>query len=81
MGVNMVGVNTIWHYAAPSILDDYLQESGRGGRSGNQAKSIIFWKPVDAPLHRDLTIGSNAAVAAVRHYLENTTKCRRIATL
>ena len=22
MGVNMVGVNTIWHYAAPSTLDD-----------------------------------------------------------
>ena len=76
MGVNMVGVNTIWHYAAPSTLDDYLQESGRGGRSGNQAKSIIFWKPVDAPLHQDLTIGSNAAVAAVRHYLENTTECQ-----
>ena len=63
MGVNMVGVNTIWHYGAPSPLDDYLQESGRAGRSGEQAKSIIFWKPADAPLHPDLSTPSNAAIA------------------
>lgn len=81
MGVNMVGVNTIWHYGAPSTLDDYLQESGRAGRSGDQAKSIIFWKPADAPLHKDLSIASNVAIAAVRHYLENTTECRRIQLL
>lgn len=29
MGVNVVGVNTIWHYGgAPSSLEDYSQESG-----------------------------------------------------
>ena len=54
-----------------------MQESGRGGRGGDQAVSIVFWKPVDAPLHQDLTIDSNAAVAAVRHYLEITFECRR----
>lgn len=51
----------------PSTLDDYLQESGCAGHTGNQATSIVFWKPADAPLHRDLTISSNASVAAIRH--------------
>ena len=52
MGVNMVGVNTIWHYGAPSTLDDCLQESGWAGHCGGQAKSI-FLKPADPPLHKD----------------------------
>ena len=81
MGVNMIGVNTVWHYGAPSSLDDYMQESGWGGRGGDKTKSVVSLKPVDAPLHRDLTAGSNAAVAAVRHYLENTSECRRVQLL
>ena len=28
MGVNLVGVNTIWHYGAPTCIEDYFQESG-----------------------------------------------------
>ena len=59
MGENMVDVNTIWHYGAPSTLDDYLQESGRAGCSGNQATSIVFWKPVDAPLCKDCSSSLN----------------------
>ena len=81
MGVNIVDVNTTWHYGAPSTLDDYLQESGRAGRSGNQATSIVFWKPVNAPLHKDCSSSLNASVAAVRHYLQNTTTCRRMQLL
>ena len=53
MGVKMVGVNTTWHYGAPASLVDYSQESGRGGRTGEQAKSVVFLKPADAPLRRD----------------------------
>ena len=37
MGVNMRDVNTIIHYGAPQSIEDYYQESGRGGRSGQQA--------------------------------------------
>ena len=42
MGVNFQGVDTIIHYGAPCTLDDYFQESGRGGRSGASAKSTIY---------------------------------------
>lgn len=77
MGVNFVGLNHIIHYGAPSSIDDYFQESGRAGRSGDPAKSTVFWKPSDAPLRKDLLNPRNAEIAAVRHYLENDHECRR----
>ena len=50
VGVNFVALNTIYHYGAPRTIDDFFQESGRAGRSGAQAKSVVYWKPSDAPL-------------------------------
>ena len=49
MGVNLQGVNTIIHYGAPRSIDDYFQESGRGGRTGHYAESIVYWTPSDCP--------------------------------
>ena len=49
MGVNLAALNRIVHYGAPRSLDDYFQECGRAGRSGEQAFSIVFWCPPDAP--------------------------------
>ena len=49
MGVHFVGVNTVIHSGAPHSLDDYLQESGRAGRTGEQATSTIYWCSSDAP--------------------------------
>ena len=51
MVVNLAALNRIVHYDAPRSLDDYFQESGRAGRSGEQASSIVFWCPPDAPKH------------------------------
>ena len=81
MGVNLVGVNTIWHYGAPTCIEDYFQESGRGGRSGEQAKPVVFWKPSDVPLRKDQSVPANAELASVRHYVENTAECRRVQLL
>ena len=77
MGVNLVGVNRVVHYGAPASIDDYFQESGRAGRSGEAATSTVYWKPSDAPLRRDISDPRNVELAAVRHYLENNTSCRR----
>ena len=41
MGINLRDVNTIIHYGGLQSIDDYFQESGRGGRSGKPACSII----------------------------------------
>ena len=50
MGVNIKDVNLIIHYGAPHSIDDYFQESGRGVRSGDYARSVVFWKPIDCPI-------------------------------
>ena len=39
MGINLRDVDTIIHYGGPQSIDDYFQESGRGGRSGQSAVS------------------------------------------
>lgn len=78
MGVDLHGVNTVIHYGAPKSIDDYYQESGRSGRTGQQARSTVFWKPGEAPLRKEgnLTI-KDKEVQCVRMYLENTSQCRR----
>ena len=53
MGVHLRDVDNLIHYGAPRSVEDYFQESGRGGRSGGDAVSTIFWKPVDCPLRKE----------------------------
>ena len=69
-----VDVNSIIHYGA---LEDYFQESGRGGRSGGDAVSTIFWKLVDCPVKKQPTTIRDHKLITVRRYLENVTLCRR----
>ena len=75
MGVNFSSLNTTIHYGAPRSIDDFFQESGRAGRSGQPAKSIVYWKPSDAPLRKDLSDPRNAEMAAMGRYLENCKEC------
>ena len=60
-----------------TCIDDYFQESGRGGRSGGDAHSIVYWKPIDCPIRKDLVTTRDKEVADVRRYLANTDICRR----
>ena len=34
---------------SPASIKDYMQESGHVAQSGDQAKSVMLWKPSDAP--------------------------------
>ena len=77
MGINLRDVNTVIHYGAPSSIEDYFQESGRGGRSGQQPKSIVYWKPVDCRVRKKIQSARDQEVADVRHYLESIDSCRR----
>ena len=47
MGIDLHGVVTIIHYGASSSIEDYFQASGRRGRSGYSAYSIVYWTPKD----------------------------------
>ena len=77
MGIHLQHVNTVIHYGAPHSLEDYFQESGRAGRSGEDAVSTIYWKPVDCPMRKQPTTLQDHELIAVRRYLENGTACRR----
>lgn len=77
MGVNLKGVNRIIHYGSPSSLDNYFQECGRGGRTGEEATSVIYWKKVDCPMYSNPKELRQKEVCDVRKYLENNTTCRR----
>lgn len=77
MGINMQGVNTVIHYGAPRSIEDFFQESGRGGRSGDRAQATIYWKKVDCPIRKEPSTIEHHETIAVRRYLENTSKCRR----
>ena len=77
MGINVQDVNTIVHYGAPQNLEDYFQESGRGGWSGGDAESTIYWKPVDCPVRKDPTTVRHHELISVRQYVENDSVCRR----
>ena len=78
MGVDLRDIRMIVHYGAPTTIEDYFQESGRGGRGGQQAKSVIYWKPSDVPhCHKPKLSAKDWEVELMRRYLENNATCRR----
>ena len=49
-----------------------------GGRSGDEAQSIVNWKRTDCPVKKEPTSTRDHEAIAVRRYLENITTCRRV---
>ena len=77
VGIDFQGVNKIIHYGAPMTLEDYFQESGRGGlQIGDSTPSIVYWKPADCLVKKEPSTPRHYANIAVRKYLENTSECR-----
>ena len=74
--MNLVACNSVVHHGTPQSIEDYFQESGRVGRSGDHAKSLIFWKPGDFPLKVE-PITRGKEMLEVRRYLDNKPECRR----
>lgn len=74
VGVNLADVNTVIHYGVPRSLKDYFEESGCGGRTGEQAFSTIYWCPKDAPQYKNITDHRKQKCVLVR---DNSSVCRR----
>ena len=77
MGIDLHGVNTIIHYGAPSIIEDYFQANSRGGESGDSAYFIVYWTPKECPMRNEPSKAHQREVNEVRLYLENLSICRR----
>ena len=42
MGINKSNVRWVIHFQAPSLLSEYIQEIGRGGRDGAKADALTL---------------------------------------
>ena len=69
MGINFQNVNLIIHYGSPRSIEDYFQESGRGGRSGEDAQSMIYWNRSDCPVRKEPTTAQHRELIDVSEKL------------
>lgn len=51
MGVNKPDIRFVIHYHLSSSLEDFVQESGRAGRDGKPALSIVLYQRGDEQIH------------------------------
>ena len=71
MGLDSPNVCQLLHWGPPEDLEQYVQETGRGGCDGANTKCILCFSPKD--------LGSKCHVTAgMKTYCENTMECRRI---
>ena len=59
------------------VIYIYFQASGRGGRSGDSAHSIVYWALKDCPLRKEPKSVHERELNEVRQYLKNASECRR----
>jgi ATP-dependent DNA helicase RecQ len=55
MGVDKPNVRAVVHASVPDSLDTYYQQIGRGGRDGDDAVALLFYRPEDLSLARYFT--------------------------
>ncbi|MGX4686267.1 RecQ family ATP-dependent DNA helicase [Vagococcus sp. JNUCC 83] len=51
MGINKPNIRFVIHYHLPNSLEDFVQESGRAGRDGQQSLSLVLYQKGDESIH------------------------------
>jgi ATP-dependent DNA helicase RecQ len=74
MGVDKKDIKTVIHLDPPPTVEAYIQEAGRGGRDGSNAKGILLWSPKDLYEAKKHPEGSRQR--ALADFAESKT-CRR----
>lgn len=76
MGVDKKNIRTVIHYDAPTTLEAYVQEAGRGGRDGLISKAFLLWSKDDLTRLEKVPASSLARAKQVIEYATTKT-CRR----
>lgn len=58
MGIDKPDIRWVVHYALPDSPDSYLQEIGRAGRDGANARAVLLYRAEDVALQRYFTGGT-----------------------
>jgi ATP-dependent DNA helicase RecQ len=53
LGVYFPDVERVIHYGCPQTLEQFYQESGRGGRSGQKSISVLYFNGHDVSEERN----------------------------
>jgi ATP-dependent DNA helicase RecQ len=69
MGIDKHDVRFVFHYDIPGSLDAYYQEIGRGGRDGEPARALLFYRPEDLHLQRFFAGGGQVEADQVEQVL------------
>lgn len=83
MGIDKKGVRFVIHLTLPSSLEDYIQESGRGGRDGDYCSCVLLYRFGDRSFHlRNIAdLPSNEAnlslLNSITDFCMQTSLCRQ----
>jgi len=76
MGVDKKDVRTVIHFEAPSTIEAYIQEAGRGGRDGNMCEALLLWSEEDKKRLLSMKTSYEKRSGVVIDYGEGA-ECRR----
>ena len=78
MGVDKADIRTVIHRDCAPSVEAYLQEAGRAGRDGQQAKAFLLFGPQDEiSLARAKTEAEKSRLSVLLDHARETKVCRR----
>jgi len=76
MGVDKKDIHTVIHYDAPSTAEAYVQEAGRAGRDGSNARAVLLWSLQDREKLQKQGAEKGARYAVLADFAQSS-GCRR----
>ncbi|GIM01637.1 hypothetical protein Vretimale_6417, partial [Volvox reticuliferus] len=70
MGVDHPSIGAVVHLQMPRSLEDYVQQAGRAGRDGREAKCYLFLDDQDYKRYRSLLYSGSSELSAVEAFLK-----------